>query len=334
MQKLLIDGEFIESEEGKVSEIRNPANFTQTVDQVFTGTKDDVKKAIDSASLAFRKWSETPARTRAQVLAKAADLLTSSETEIAELLTREQGKPLPEALNELRLSAVMLRYYAGLAPLIPERRVGLADPNEFGLVLKKPLGICAAITPWNSPVILMVVKIAPALAAGNTMVIKPASSTPLADLSVCGLINKAGLPKGTLNVVTGPGSTVGEELISNPKVAKVAFTGETETGKRVMSIASQGVKRVSLELGGSDPMIVCRDADFAKAIDAALINRFRNCGQVCMSVKRLYVEAEIFDSFLQKLIERIQRIRIGDGLIPGTKMGPLHSKVQRDKIRS
>jgi acyl-CoA reductase-like NAD-dependent aldehyde dehydrogenase len=334
MQKLLIDGEFIESEEGKVSEIHNPANFTQTVDQVFTGTKDDVKKAIDSASLAFRTWSETPARTRAQVLAKAADLLTSSETEIAELLTREQGKPLPEALNELRLSAVMLRYYAGLAPLIPERRVGLTDPNEFGLVLKKPVGICAAITPWNSPVILMVVKIAPALAAGNTMVIKPASSTPLADLSVCGLINKAGLPKGTLNVVTGPGSTVGEELISNPKVAKIAFTGETETGKRVMSIASQGVKRVSLELGGSDPMIVCKDADFAKAIDAALINRFRNCGQVCMSVKRLYVEEEIFDSFLQKLIERIQRIKIGDGLIPGTKMGPLHSKVQRDKIRS
>jgi len=332
MSKLLIDGKRVPSNDGKSSKIYNPANTSEVVAEVCVGSIEDARRAVDSAYAALSKWSEVTPRARSLVLYKASELLGNSEAEIANTLTREQGKPYPESLNEVRLSASVLRYYAGLAPTISGRRVELTDPTEFGYVLKQPVGVTVAITPWNSPVVLMVVKIAPALAGGNTMVVKPASSTPLADLMVCDLISNAGLPPGSLNVVTGQGGVVGEDLISNPKVSKVAFTGETETGKRVMSIASRGVKRVSLELGGSDPMIVFEDADMERAIDGALVSRFRNCGQVCMSVKRLYVHEDRFESFIQRISERIRKIKVGNGLESSTRMGPLHSKVQKEKI--
>ncbi len=331
--KLLIDGKSVDSLDTQKTEIRNPANYNEVVDEVSVGSVEDAKRAVDSAYDALKKWSEQTPRARSQVLLKAADSLDTSDAKIAEILTREQGKTLPESLNEIRLSAAIFRYYAGLAPTISGRRVELSDPDETGFVVKLPVGVTIAITPWNSPVVLMCVKLAPALAAGNTIVVKPASSTPLADLMACELISKAGLPPGSLNVVTGKGSVVGEELITNKKVSKIAFTGETETGKRVMSLASRDVKRVSLELGGSDPMIICADADFDLAIDAALISRFRNCGQVCMSVKRLYVEKTIFQRFLDRITQRIAKIRIGNGLNPTSKMGPLHSKNQLEKIK-
>ncbi len=330
---LLIDGERVPSHDGKSVPIHNPANNNETVGEVYVGSIEDAKEAVDSAQAALKTWRETTPRARSQVLFKAADLIDGASDEIASTLTKEQGKPFPEALGEVKFSSAVLRYYAGLSPTISGRRVSLSDPTEFGFVLKQPVGVCVAITPWNSPVVLMVVKIAPALAGGNTIVVKPASSTPLAYLMVCDLICKAGLPKGALNVVTGSGAVVGEELISNKKVSKVAFTGETETGKRVMSIASRGVKRVSLELGGSDPMIVFEDADLDRAVDGALLSRFRNCGQVCMSVKRLYVHEDKYNVFLEKLSERIKKIRVGNGLASSTRMGPLHSKSQKDKIK-
>jgi betaine-aldehyde dehydrogenase len=333
LSKLLIDGEAVESESAETSEIRNPANYNEVVDMVSVGSVEDAKRAVDAAYHALKKWSRETPQVRSRVLFKAADALESSETSIAETLTREQGKTLPESLNEVRLSVSMFRYYAGLAPTMSGRRMQLADPDETGFVVKLPVGVTVAITPWNSPVVLMAVKLAPALAAGNTIVVKPASSTPLADLKVCELISKSGLPPGALNVVTGKGGVVGEELVANAKVSKIAFTGETETGKRVMSLASRGVKRVSLELGGSDPMIICSDADFDLAIDAALISRFRNCGQVCMSVKRLYVQQSIYARFVERIAERVRKIRVGNGLAPTTKMGPMHSKTQLEKIK-
>ncbi|MCL4518162.1 MAG: aldehyde dehydrogenase family protein [Thaumarchaeota archaeon] len=329
---MLIDGRPEDSEKGTIVEIKNPASINETVAEVSMGSVEDAKRAVDSAYSALKRWSETTPRERSQILLKAADLITQSESQIAETLTREQGKTYPESLNEVRLTASVFRYYAGLAPTISGRRVQLSDPTEFGIVIKQPVGVTVAIAPWNSPVILMSVKLAPALAAGNTIVVKPASSTPVADLMVCELVNKAGLPPGALNVVTGPGGIVGEELITNKKVSKIAFTGETETGKRVMSLAAKGVKRVSLELGGSDPMIICNDADFDLAIDAALVSRFRNCGQVCMSVKRLYVQEGRYEAFIEAISERIKKIRIGNGLEKETKMGPLHSRSQKEKI--
>lgn len=333
MYKLLIDGKPENSDKGEIAQIKNPASFGETVAEVAVGTAEDARRAVDSAYSAFRRWSETTPRERSLILLKAADLIAQSEAIIAETLTREQGKTYPESLNEVRLASSVFRYYAGLAPTISGRNVQLSDPSEFGLVFKQPVGVTVAIAPWNSPVILMAVKLAPALAAGNTIVVKPASSTPIADIMVCDLVNKAGIHPGALNVVTGPGGIVGEELVSNRKVSKIAFTGETETGKRVMTLASRGVKRVSLELGGSDPMIICDDADFDLAIDAALVSRFRNCGQVCMSVKRLYVQEAKYDSFIKAISERIQKIRIGNGMAKETKMGPLHSRNQKEKIK-
>ena len=331
--KLLIGGEGIDSASGATAQIHNPARTSEVVGEIAQGSIEDAKKAIDAAYDTFRKWSETTPRARSQLLFKAADLLTQSEAEIAELLTREQGKTYPESLNEARLTASVFKYYAGLAPTISGRKVELADPTEFGMVFKQPMGVTVAIAPWNSPVILMAVKLAPALAAGNTIVAKPASSTPLADLLMCQLVNRAGLPPGVLNLVTGRGSEIGEELVANKKVTKVAFTGETETGKTVMSIGSRGVKRVSLELGGSDPMIICDDAEMDLAIDAALVSRFRNCGQVCMSVKRLYVQEGKYARFVEKIAERVRKITIGDGLQKESKMGPLHSRNQKEKIK-
>src|SRR5579872_5134065 len=314
LYRLIIDGEEVASASGATSEIHNPARTKEVVGNVSVGSIEDAKKAIDAAYDAYGKWSETTPRSRSQILFRAAELLSQSEAEIAGLLTQEQGKTYPESLNEVRLTASVFKYYAGLAPTISGRKVELADPTEFGLVFKQPMGVTVAIAPWNSPVILMAVKLAPALAAGNTVVAKPASSTPLADLLMCQLVNKAGLPPGVLNLVTGKGSEIGEELVSNKKVSKVAFTGETETGKTVMSIASRGIKRVSLELGGSDPMIVCDDADIDLAIDAALVSRFRNCGQVCMSVKRLYVQEAKYVAFVERIGTRVRKITIGDGL--------------------
>jgi acyl-CoA reductase-like NAD-dependent aldehyde dehydrogenase len=333
LYRLIIDGKEVASSSGATSQIHNPARTTEVVGNVSVGAIEDSKKAIDAAYDAYGKWSETTPRARSQILFRAAELLAQAETEIAALLTREQGKTYPESLNEARLTASVFRYYAGLAPTISGRKVELADPTEFGMVFKQPKGVTVAIAPWNSPVILMGVKLAPALAAGNTLVAKPASSTPLADLLMVELVNKAGLPPGVLNLVTGKGSEIGEELVSNKKVSKVAFTGETETGKTVMSIASRGVKRVSLELGGSDPMIVCDDADMDLAIDAALVSRFRNCGQVCMSVKRLYVQEGKYTTFVQRISERIRKITIGDGSNKESKMGPLHSRIQKEKIK-
>ncbi|MDA4131226.1 MAG: aldehyde dehydrogenase family protein [Thaumarchaeota archaeon] len=331
--RLIIDGAEVDSQSGATAQIHNPARVNEIVGSFSLGAVEDAKKAIDVAYDAYEKWSETTPRARSQLLFRAAELLAQSEAEMAELLTREQGKTYPESLNEVRLTASVFKYYAGLAPTISGRKVELADPTEFGLVFKQPMGVVVAIAPWNSPVILMAVKLAPALAAGNTIIAKPASSTPLADLLMCELVNKAGFPSGVLNLVTGRGNEIGEELVSNRKVSKVAFTGETETGKTVMSIASRGIKRVSLELGGSDPMIICDDADLDRAIEAALVSRFRNCGQVCMSVKRLYVQDSKYNVFLDRIAERIKKITVGDGLKKESKMGPLHSSNQKQKIQ-
>jgi succinate-semialdehyde dehydrogenase/glutarate-semialdehyde dehydrogenase len=191
-----------------------------------------------------------------------------------------------------------------------------------------------AILPWNFPVSLMGWKVAPGLAAGNTFVVKPASTTPLTDIKVASLLAKAGLPPGAVNIVTGPGAVVGEELLDNPKVAKIAFTGETATGKRIMEGSAKSIKRLTLELGGSDPMIVCDDADLELAVEGAAWGRFRNCGQSCTSVKRLFLFESIADEFVKRFAEKVKTIRVGNGLDKSTHMGPVHTEEQREKVES
>jgi succinate-semialdehyde dehydrogenase/glutarate-semialdehyde dehydrogenase len=202
----------------------------------------------------------------------------------------------------------------------------------YGMVIKQPIGVCAGIVPWNFPITLMGTKVGPALAAGNTMIVKPASTTPLTAIRVVQLLNQPGLPKGVLNVVTGSGSVVGEELLRNPRVRRIAFTGETGTGKHVAECAGREMKRLTLELGGSDPMIVSDDAVLDAAVTAAAVGRFYNCGQACLAIKRLYLFESIYEAFVEKLIGKVQRLKLGNGLNPDVRLGPLHTAEQRQEI--
>jgi acyl-CoA reductase-like NAD-dependent aldehyde dehydrogenase len=331
MAKMIVGGEHIDARDGAVMEIRNPATG-ELVDTVPRAGVEDVRQAVDVAYEAFRKWADIPAAKRAEVLYKTAELVRENVKEIATLETQEQGKTLRESQIEVNRFAENLEFYAGLANKIRGEYVPLAEHDKYGLVVKQPVGVCAAIVPWNFPVSLMGNKIAPALVAGNSMVVKPASTTPLAAIRLVALFHEAGVPPGVLNIVTGPGGVVGEELLVNPRVRKIAFTGETVTGKHVMEVAAREVKRVTLELGGSDPMIVCDDADLNAAASAASVGRFFNCGQACLAVKRLYLFDGIADEFLEKFLPKVQRLKVGNGLTQGTMTGPLHTAKQREEV--
>ncbi len=331
MAKMIVGGEHVDARDGAVMEIRNPATG-EVVDTVPRGSAEDVRQAVDVAYDAWRQWAETPAAKRAEVLYKTADLVRENIKEIATIETKEQGKTLRESQIECSRFAENLEYYAGLANKIRGEYVPLAENDKYGLVVKQPVGVCAAIVPWNFPVSLMGNKIAPALVAGNSIVVKPASTTPLAAIRLVQLFHDAGVPAGVLNIVTGPGGVVGEELLVNPKVRKIAFTGETVTGKHVMEVAAREVKRVTLELGGSDPMIVCDDADLDAAASAASVGRFFNCGQACLAVKRLYLFDSIADTFLEKFLPKVERLKVGNGLNPDVRTGPLHTAKQREEV--
>lgn len=328
--QMFVAGDWQDSESGEITEIRNPANG-ELVDTVPKGTAGDVRRAITAAQEALGTWSRWAPAKRGACIHKAADMILENEKELTALLTKEQGKPIRESVLEIRRFAHTLEHYAGMAKTLRGGYVNL-DEGRYGLIIKKPMGVVGSIVPWNFPVSLMGNKVGPALLAGNAMVIKPAGTTPLTATRCVEIIHRAGLPKGTINIVTGPGSTVGEEILRNPVIRKVGFTGATDTGKRIMEVASQEVKRVTLELGGSDPMIVCDDANLDRAVSAASVGRFFNCGQACLAVKRLYLFEKIADSFMERLVEKAQKLRIGDGLKRETLIGPLHTKAQREEV--
>jgi len=331
MVKLIIAGEQRDASDGGTTEIRNPATG-EVVDRVAAATSEDVDRAIDAAQTAFKKWSEVPPPKRAEILFKAAHMLAEREKELARLLTQEQGKPLREAVLEIRRFAHTLEHYAGLAKTIRGGYVPALDDRRYGMIIKKPIGVCGSIVPWNFPVSLLGNKIGPALVTGNTVVVKPAGTTPLTDVHAVQILNEAGLPPGVLNILPGPARVVGEGLLKDPRVRKIGFTGATSTGKHVMEVAAQNVKRVTLELGGSDPMIVCSDADIDEAVSAASVGRFFNCGQACLAIKRLYLFDEIYDEFVSKLVGKVEKLRVGNGLEQGVIVGPLHTAAQRDEV--
>src|SRR5437870_6385379 len=331
MAKLIIAGEKCDGAEHGTTEIRNPATG-EVVDRVAVGTERDVDRAIDAADSAFKSWSRVPPSKRAEILLNGCHKLQERENELVKLLTMEQGKPLREATLEIRRFVHTIEHYAGLAKTIRGGYVADLDERRFGMIIKKPIGVCGSIVPWNFPVSLLGNKIGPALVTGNTVVIKPAGTTPLTDIQAVLILNEAGLPPGVLNIVPGPARIVGETLLKDPRVRKIGFTGATSTGKHVMEVAAQNVKRVTLELGGSDPMIVCDDADIDEAVSAASVGRFFNCGQACLAVKRLYLFDKIADTFREKLVEKAQKITVGNGLKSGVLMGPLHTKEQRQEV--
>jgi succinate-semialdehyde dehydrogenase/glutarate-semialdehyde dehydrogenase len=333
MAKLIIAGEQRNASDGGTTEIRNPATG-ELVDRVAAATQQDVDNAIDAAESAFKKWSAVPPPQRAEILYKASRLLNEREKDLARLLTQEQGKPLREAVLEIRRFAHTLEHYAGLAKTIRGGYVPALDDRRYGMIIKKPIGVCGSIVPWNFPVSLLGNKIGPALVTGNTVVVKPAGTTPLTDIQAVQILNEAGLPPGVLNIVPGPAGIVGETLLKDARVRKIGFTGATSTGKHVMEVAAQNVKRVTLELGGSDPMIVCDDADLDEAVSAASVGRFFNCGQACLAVKRLYLFEKIYDEFVSKLVGKVEKLRVGNGIEQGVIVGPLHTAPQRDEVEA
>jgi acyl-CoA reductase-like NAD-dependent aldehyde dehydrogenase len=331
MAKLIIAGERCDGGERGTIEIRNPATG-EVVDHVAVGTAQDVDRAIDAAESAFKTWSRVPPSKRAEILLNACHKLQEREKDLVKLLTMEQGKPLREAMLEIRRFVHTIEHYAGLAKTIRGGYVADLDERRSGMIVKRPIGVCGSIVPWNFPVSLLGNKIGPALITGNTVVVKPAGTTPLTDIEVVDLLNQAGLPAGVLNIVAGPAQVVGETLVKDPRVRKIGFTGATSTGKHVMEVAAQNIKRVTLELGGSDPMIVCDDADIDEAVSAASVGRFFNCGQACLAIKRLYLFDAIYDEFVSKLVAKVQKLRVGNGMEQGVMVGPLHTAAQREEV--
>jgi acyl-CoA reductase-like NAD-dependent aldehyde dehydrogenase len=335
--EMLIGGEWRQAAAHEEIEVFNPAT-EEVVDRVPAGSPEDVELAVATAQRAFAAWSATDAEKRASILAAAADLIHGNAKALAATLTAEQGKPIAEAIGEVNHLAHGVRFYAEAATKVRGTYQDLpsAFGPAYGMVIRRPMGVCAAITPYNFPLTLLGTKVAPALAAGNTVVAKPAATTPLATLEVARLFAEAGVPDGVLNVVTGRGSVIGDALVGHRDVRRVAFTGSTEVGRHVARLAAADLKHLSLELGGSDPVIICADADIDAAVKAVIIGRYWNAGQACLGCKRVFVHDSVYDSFVSGLVDRVGRYEPGDGSVkaekPRLRMGPIHTRAGRDEL--
>lgn len=330
--QMLIGGMWMEGFSGERALIHNPATG-EPVAEVPIGGREEARMALEAAQRAFPEWASTSAETRAALLHQAAALMRERVEELSRWLTLEQGKPIRDSRKEILMAAEVFDYYAEEGKRIFGEWIPTGSQHIRSWVIRQPIGVAAVIAPWNYPVELLAWKIAPALAAGCTVVAKPASAAPIAASEMIHALHDAGLPPGTINLVLGPGRTVGAELVENPISRKIAFTGETETGRWIMEKAAHHIKRVSLELGGQSPMIVCRDADLEKAVAAAVRRAFSNMGQICISVNRIYVAEEIAEVFIKKFVERTRSLRIGNGLDPDVELGPMFSEEVRQKTR-
>jgi len=337
LPEMLIGGEWREATAHEELDVVNPAT-EEAVDSVPAASREDVELAVATAKRAFAEWSRTDVEHRASILAKAAELIHEHAKDLAARLTSEQGKPIAEAMGEVSHLAHGVRFYAEAATKVrgAYQEVPSTLGPAYGMVIRRPMGVCAAITPYNFPLTLLGTKVAPALASGNTVVAKPAATTPLATLEVARLFSEAGVPDGVLNVVTGRGRDIGDALVGHPDVRRVAFTGSTEVGRHVAKLAAPDLKRISLELGGSDPVIICADADVDAAVKAVIIGRYWNAGQACLGCKRVFVHDSVYDGFVSQLVERVGRYEPGDGTVkaekPKLRMGPIHTRAGRDEL--
>jgi succinate-semialdehyde dehydrogenase/glutarate-semialdehyde dehydrogenase len=323
-----LNGEFVTRE--PFLTITNPAT-TEAFAQMSTVGREQVAQALRDAHAAFQSWRQTTGKTRGDFLLKIATEVERRRDEIGRLITLESGKPLAQSLGEIALTLDHLRWFAeearrGYGRIIPHQ----AD-NKRHLVVKTPMGVVAAISPWNFPLTLAVRKIAPALAAGCVVVLKPASATPLCAVVFAECVHAAGLPKGVFQLVAGKAAPIGAEFLENPLCRKITFTGSTEIGKQLIAGAAATVKPLSLELGGCAPLLVFADADLGKAIEGTLIAKYRNTGQSCIAANRIYVQRPVYDKYLEMLVERVKAMKTGDGLLPGVEIGAL---INEDAITS
>ncbi|MCA0987748.1 NAD-dependent succinate-semialdehyde dehydrogenase [Guptibacillus algicola] len=325
-----INGEWTGQDLEKI-EVRNPAT-NEVVGSVPLGGKSETKKAIDAAHNAFPAWSNLTAYERASYLKKLHSLMMEHEDELAELMTKEMGKPLHESKGEVAYSASFVEWFAEEGKRVYGRTIPPHKEGRMMEVRKQPVGVVGAITPWNFPAAMIARKLAPALAAGCTFVVKPPSATPLTAVRLVELCEEAGIPKGVVNLVSGKSSEVAGELMSNPHVRKITFTGSTEVGKKLMEQASETVKNISLELGGHAPIIVLDDADIEKAVDGVIASKFRNGGQTCICGNRVYVQEKIHDEFVERFVQKTKELNVGNGLEKGTDIGPMIDKDGYDKV--
>jgi betaine-aldehyde dehydrogenase len=331
---MFIGGEWVPAGSGARTPIVSPFDG-QPLDTVPTGAREDLKRAVDAAREAFDRgpWPRSAPRVRSEVLLRAAQLLAQRLGPVSVLESRNQGKTIKQAADaDLPFSVDNLTFFAGAARTLESKSPAEFTGEGTTILRREPVGVVGAITPWNYPIMMAVWKIAPALAVGNTVVLKPASLTPLSTLELARCFAEAGLPPGVLNVVTGPGREVGDELARHPKVDMVSLTGDTATGRELMAAASATVKRIQLELGGKAPFVVFPDADLEAAVDGALVAGFVNGGQDCTAATRLIVHRDVRARFVERLVARSREIRLGDPLQRSTDMGPLVSPAQQQRV--
>src|SRR5687767_14562363 len=331
--QLFIDGQWMDSESGKTFSTPNPATG-QPLAEIAEGDKADVDKAVAAARKAYEgKWSKMSARERGRLLYKLSQLIERDTAQLAELETRDNGKPIKES-TYIDLPGVVenFEYFAGWATKIEGETIPVPG-QMFNYTLREPLGVCGQIIPWNFPLLMAAWKLAPALAAGNTVVLKPAEQTPVTALELAKLIQEAGFPEGVVNIVTGYGETAGAALASHPGIDKIAFTGSTEVGKIIARAAAENLTKISLELGGKAPNVIFADADLDQAVNGAMMGIFFNQGQVCCAGSRLFVQDQVKDEFLERLKEKSAKIVVGNPMDPGTQMGPQVSEEQLNRIK-
>ncbi len=322
-ERCFVDGQWIDAANGSVLEVFNPATG-KLVGRVPALGREETRQALEAARKSFGPWRRLTARERSRLLRNWYDLIMARQDDLAAIMTAEQGKPLAESRGEIAYAASFVEWFAEEGKRVYGDTIPPAQADKRIVVLKEPVGVCAAITPWNFPSAMITRKVAPALAAGCTVVVKPAAQTPFSALALARLAEKAGIPPGVLNVVCGPAAEIGAELTENNIVRKLSFTGSTEVGKKLMRACASNVKRLSLELGGHAPFIVFDDADIDAAVEGAVASKYRNSGQTCVCANRLIVQEGVYDEFAEKLIAAVtSQLKVGDGFAEGTNQGPL-----------
>ena len=320
--KAYVGGQWLDSTSGGTISVTDP--FTgETVGSVPSLDRIQVEEAITVAARAFDTWSRTASRDRGKMLRRWNDLIQSNRESFARLITLENGKPLKEAQAEIDYGCSFMEFYAEEAGRAQGEIIPAPVPGRRLLAEREPIGVCAAITPWNFPLAMLTRKVAPALAAGCTVIAKPASQTPLTALALAVLAEEAGIPKGVFNVITGKASMIGEIVTSSATVRKISFTGSTPVGAQLMAASAATIKRMSMELGGNAPLLIFDDADLETALETAMVAKFRNGGQSCIAANRIYVQRGLHDRFIAAYADRIKALKLGDGLVPDTDIGPL-----------
>ena len=332
-QQCYIGGEWVEADSRATIPVTNPANG-EALGSVPKMGAEETRRAIEAADRALPQWRARTAKERAQILRRWYDLMMANQEDLAALMTAEQGKPLAESKGEIAYAAAFIEWFGEEGKRIYGDTIPSHGADKRIIVLKEPVGVCAAITPWNFPAAMITRKCGPALAAGCTMVLKPATATPFSALALCELAERAGVPKGVFSCVTGPAKEVGGELTSNPTVRKLTFTGSTEIGKLLMEECAGTVKKISLELGGNAPFIVFDDADIEMAVKGAIASKYRNAGQTCVCANRILVQDGVYDAFTRRLAEVAGAMKVADGFEPGAVIGPLIDMKAVEKVEA